>query len=310
MRAGDESESARDGGARMHMGHVALRVTDLEASADHLAGTLGLRRTFEAPGVLALSSNEKHHEVEFLHADAPALDHVGLEVEDVNELERLRDALIASGARILSESAQEPGLHQAIRALGPSDLVFEIYTGMEREPLSVERYMPRLARRFGHLNLASEDYLETRHFLIAVLGFRVTDVLGETVTWLRCDRDHHGIALRHAAANSLHHYAFEVEGWEAIQRYADQLARLGKRLIWGPGRHGPGRNLYTYTPDPDNAIVEAYADLLVIADERSYVPIDWSERGADALNLWGPPSPSDYRDYGVPVRPPPDGRSG
>ena len=32
----------------------------------------------------------------------------------------------------------------------------------------------------------------------------------------------------------------------------------------GPGRHGPGRNLYTYLPDPTNIIVEAYADLLEV----------------------------------------------
>jgi catechol 2,3-dioxygenase-like lactoylglutathione lyase family enzyme len=175
---------------------------------------------------------------------------------------------------------------------------------MEREPLSIAHYNPPLARRFGHVNIASDDYEETRRFLTAVLGFRIADVLGEGVTWLRCDRDHHGIALRKAAESSLHHYAFEVESGEAIQRYADQLARLGKKLVWGPGRHGPGRNLFTYTADPDNAIVEAYADLLVISDEANYRPIDWDAHGPGSLNLWGPPPPSDYRDYGLAILPP------
>jgi catechol-2,3-dioxygenase len=289
---------------RMHMGHLALRVTNAERSADHLTDTLGLRRTVDSPEIIALSCNEKHHEVQLLEAAQPGLDHLGLEVEDVGDVDRLRDALVADGARILSESPQEPGLAHAIRALGPSDLVFEIYAGMEREPLSIEHYNRPLARRFGHINIASDDYAETRQFLTRVLGFRITDVLGELVTWLRCDGDHHGIALRGASTTSLHHYAFEVEGWEAIQRYADQLARLGKRLVWGPGRHGPGRNLYTYTADPDNAIVEAYADLLTISDESNYTPIDWSARGDSALNLWGPGPPSDYRDYGIPVLPP------
>jgi catechol 2,3-dioxygenase-like lactoylglutathione lyase family enzyme len=285
----------------MHIGHLALRVTDAQRSADHLTDTLGLRRTADAPGLIALSCNEKHHEIQLLEATQPGLDHIGLEVEDVADLDRVRDALVADGARILSESPQEPGLAHAIRVLGPSSLVFEIYAGMEREPLSIEHYNRPMARRFGHVNSASDDYAETRRFLIQVLGFRIADTLGDQITWLRCDRDHHGIALREAAATSLHHYAFEVENWGAIERYADQLARLGKRLVWGPGRHGPGRNLYTYTADPDNAIVEAYADLLVISDESNYVPIDWTARGADALNLWGPLPPSDYRDYGIPV---------
>jgi catechol 2,3-dioxygenase len=286
---------------RMHMGHVALRVSNAERSADHLSSALGLRRTDESPGSIALSCNEKHHEVEFLQSELPGLDHLGLEVEDERDLDRIRDALIAAGAHILSESPEEEGLGQAIRALGPMDVVFEIYTAMAREPLSVEHYMPPLARRFGHVTFATDQRAEMERFLIDVFDFRITDVLGDRVSWLRCDTDHHGIALVDAQANSLHHYAFELENWAAIQRYADHLAFLGKELVWGPGRHGPGRNLYTYMPDPDNAIIEAYADLLVVPDESNYRPIDWSIRGEKALNLWGPPPPSDWRDYGVPT---------
>lgn len=138
-------------------------------------------------------------------------------------------------------------------------------------------------------------------FLIDVLTFRITDTLGQRVSWLRCDTDHHGIALVDAKKTELHHYAFELENWSAIERYCDHLAFLGERLVWGPGRHGPGRNLFTYLPDPDETIVEAYADLLVVPDDASYRPIDWSVRGESALNLWGPMPPPDWRDYGVPI---------
>jgi catechol-2,3-dioxygenase len=286
---------------RMHMGHVAMRVAEPGRSADHLTETLGLRRTYDAGGEIGLSCNERHHEVQLIAAAAPGLDHVGIEVEDERHLDRLRDALIADGAQILGETPQEPGLAHAIRVQGPEDLVLELYAGMERERFGVEHYMPPLARRFGHVNVATRDLGESQRFLCDVLGFRVSDTLGAGVRWVRCDRDHHGIALRQADENTMHHYAFELEDWGAIERYADQLARLGKRLIWGPGRHGPGRNLYTYAPDPANAIVEGYADLLAIDDEANYVPIEWDERGAQALNLWGPPPPPDYRDYGIPL---------
>jgi catechol 2,3-dioxygenase-like lactoylglutathione lyase family enzyme len=285
----------------MHMGHVAMRVRDPPRSAAHLTDTLGLRRAFELDGELGLSCNERHHEVQLIASQEVGLDHVGIELEDERDLDRLRDALIADGARILSETPQEPGLAHAIRVQGPEDLVLELYTSMQREPLSVEHYMPPLARRFGHVNISTRDRAESQRFLCEVLGFRVSDMLGEDIRWLRCDRDHHGIALRQAAENTMHHYAFELQGWDAIERYCDRLALLGRSLIWGPGRHGPGRNLYTYAPDPENAIVEGYADLLVIADEANYVPIDWNSSGAGVLNLWGPPPPADYRDYGIRV---------
>ena len=91
-------------------------------------------------------------------------------------------------------------------------------------------------------------------------------------------------------------YAFEVENWSALERYCDHLAHLGRTLVWGVGRHGPGRNLYAYAPDPENVIVEAFADLLHVQNEATYVPIDWSDLGDRALNLWGPPPPPDWPD--------------
>ena len=206
--------------------------------------------------------------------------------------------------QILSESTREEGIDQAIRFVGPLDLQFELYTAMEREPLSVEHYMPPLSRRFGHITLRTDRRAELEPFLVDVLGFRMTDTLGDRVSWLRCDVDHHGIAIIDAAETVLHHYAFELENWGAIERYCDHLAFLGKRLVWGPGRHGPGRNLFTYIPDPDNTIVEGYADLLQVYDEANYAPIDWKERGETALNLWGPAPPSEWADYGIPIVPP------
>jgi catechol 2,3-dioxygenase-like lactoylglutathione lyase family enzyme len=68
---------------RMHIGHVALRASDVERSATFLTDALGLRRTREADGAIWLSCNEKDHEVEYLPGgDRPGVDHLGLEVED------------------------------------------------------------------------------------------------------------------------------------------------------------------------------------------------------------------------------------
>jgi catechol-2,3-dioxygenase len=286
---------------RMHIGHLALRATDVERSAGFLTEILGLRRTLERDGTVMLSCNDKHHEIELLPAAAPAIDHLGIEIELEEDLERIHDRLVAAGAEILSDTPQEPGLRSALRVVTPIGLVLELYTGMEREPLSIEHYMPPLARRFGHVTLVAVDRSDMERFLIDLLGFRVTDMLGDRAVWLRCDADHHGIALINAGKDELHHYAFELESWGAMERYADRLAFQGRALVWGPGRHGPGRNLFTYLPDPDNTIVEAYADLLTVPDDANYRPIDWSEQGDAALNLWGPLPPPDWRSYGVPI---------
>jgi catechol 2,3-dioxygenase len=284
----------------MHIGHVALRTPEPERSARFLQRILGLRETHATKDEIFLSCNERHHEVEFLRGETTGIDHLGLEVDDESELNSLRDRLIAEGATIITETASEPGVASALRFVGPMGLVFEVYAGMERETLTVDHYMTLLGRRFGHVTFSTDDLAETIRFLCEVLGFRVSDTL-DTLAWLRCDSDHHGIGLNETGSNSLHHYAFELQSLGAIGHYADHLALLGEPLVWGVGRHGPGRNLFTYVPDPCNVIVEAYSDLLRIEDEGSYAPIDWSDRGRAGLNLWGQLSPEGWRDYGCPI---------
>lgn len=277
-----------------------MRAPDPHHAAAYLRELLGLRTTWEDDATVFLSCNEKHHEIEYHAGDEAGVDHLGLEVESVVDFERIREAVVAYGQEIVDEAVDEAGLGQAFRTTTPAGVVLEIYTAMEREPLSVRHYMPPLARRLGHVSFGCPDPAEMERFLIETLGFRVTDRLYDR-RWLRCDIEHHGIALFEADNAFLHHYAFQMENWGAIERYCDHLAFLERPLVWGPGRHGPGRNIYTYLPDPQNAIVEAFTDLLEVVDEAAYEPMDWTQAGYAALNLWGPGPPANWREYGIPL---------
>lgn len=285
----------------MHIGHVAMQVTDLERSADHARRTLGLYETERTETSVYLTANEKRHELQLIASERAGLDHIGLELEHEHELDAVRDRLVAAGARILSEQPQEPGLAAAIRAVGPAGVTFELYVGMERAPLSLDNVLRPLAQKLGHVTLFSDEKPELEHFVLDVLGFRVSDRWGDFATWMRCDPDHHGIAIgRTAGASRLHHYAFELESWAAMGAYADHVARDGQQFLWGPGRHGPGFNLFTYLPDPEGAIVEVYADLLRIDNDAAYRAIDWATEPR-AMNLWGPLMPDGWDDLGVPL---------
>tara|TARA_S200000501_G_C20423051_1_gene568842 strand:- start:399 stop:593 length:195 start_codon:yes stop_codon:yes gene_type:complete len=54
-------------------------------------------------------------------------------------------------------------------------------------------------------------------------------------------------------------------------------------LMWGPGRHGPGNNLFVFVEDPDGNWIEISAELEVIHDRPSK---DWPQEER-TLNLWG-----------------------
>jgi catechol 2,3-dioxygenase-like lactoylglutathione lyase family enzyme len=201
---------------------------------------------------------------------------------------------------LVDELADEPGLGASVRFSGPAGIVYEVYDGMERDPLSIHTYLRPGIRKFGHLTFLCERHDEVVTFWREGLGFRVSDEAGG-MTWMRCDADHHGLAIGpRPAGNVLHHYAWQVRDLGALGQYCDDIARLGLTLDWGPVRHGPGFNFAAYLRDPDEAIIEVYADLLQILDERAYERIDWSNEPR-ALNLWGPAPSEALLTAGVPI---------
>jgi len=284
----------------MHIGHVALRVTDLERSVAHAKNVLGLHERARSDGEVLLSSNEKHHELQLIAADEAAVDHVGLEVESADELAHVITTAVAAGAELLDHAREEAGIGDAVRFAGPAGIVYEVYDGMARDPLSTSTYLRPGIRKLGHLSFAVENPVEVVAFWRDGLGFRISDQAGP-LTWMRCDTDHHGLAVSpRPHGNVLHHHAWQIQDWGALGQYCDDIARDGMTLSWGPVRHGPGFNLATYLPGPDGVITEVYADLLQIDDERAYEPIDWSDEPR-ALNLWGPLPGEDLLMAGIPL---------
>jgi catechol 2,3-dioxygenase len=283
----------------MHIGHVGLRVTNLERAVDRYQQALGLREVSREPGEVRLTASNKHHALQLLEAPVAGLDHVGLEVEGEEALERVCARAAAAGVEVLEPNAREDGLGSTIRLVGPASIVYEIYDGMERDPLAPETHQRAGIRRLGHLTFLAREHEDILRFWLDVLGFRISDQF-EGMTWTRCDVDHHGLAVGPRPEGAvLHHTAWEVQDLGALGQYCDDLVQHDLALSWGPVRHGPGFNIATYLPDADGALIEVYTDLLRIHDERSYVPVDWS-RTPRALNLWGPaPEPAVF-EAGVP----------
>jgi hypothetical protein len=202
---------------------------------------------------------------------------------------------------VISDDQPERGLASAFRVRGPLGIVFEIYAGMTALEPTVQRQIGSHARSLGHVTFQLREKDELIAFLIDVLGFRVSDELG-AFQWLRCDTLHHGVAAGSGfASDRLHHYAFELEGWAGMLRYLDNLAVTQDSLLTGPGRHGPGFNLFTYTLDPAGVVLEAYADMLRIESEDAYEPVDWSQV-PNALSLWGGAMPDPtFFELGAPI---------
>jgi len=105
-------------------------------------------------------------------------------------------------------------------------------------------------RKFAHPMLACEDTAATVALLIDTLGFRLSDDVGEgTLVFMRCNVDHHGLGIM-PGPDQMHHHAWEVQSIADLSHLGDRVYEYGKRLLWGPVRHGVGNNIAAYFADP------------------------------------------------------------
>lgn len=109
-----------------------------------------------------------------------------------------------------------------------------------------------------------------------VLGFRVSDRTRGMV-FVRCNDSHHSTAFARAGFTSLSHIAFEMEDLDAVMRRIGWMRDHGYEPAWGPGRHGPGDNVYAYYIAPFGAVIEySTAVEKVPEDYRTGEPDDWT----------------------------------
>lgn len=283
------------------MGHVALRVPDLPASVSWATTVMGMRETERADGTVYLTHADCHHSLQYIEADSAALDHVAMEAHDGAALDALVTELQARGVTILSDQPAELGIARAVRFPTPDGHVLEVFTGMASDGI-VHTGAGVQPRKFGHPMLTCEDTTATVAFFLDVLGLRLSDDVGDgTLVFMRCNVDHHGMGVGRGPRAGLNHYAWGVENLATLGALGDVLARNNGRFIWGPGRHGAGENLFTYHFDPAGAIVEYYADLYQVWDERTYEPGRWSLEEGRFENLWGPGAPREMMETAIPL---------
>jgi catechol-2,3-dioxygenase len=266
----------------LRVGHVGLRVPDLDASVAYAERVLGLRVTQRDADVAYLTCNDRHHELSLQAGDASALDHVAFEVD--------RETFAAIEARVDVIERGSAGVEDAFRFLAPGGFVLEVFHGMARDqPRHYDSVAPRPVK-FEHVTVKSTRKDELEALLIAVLGLRLSDRAEDAVSWLRASDEHHGVSVIGADVDALHHYAWQVDSFATFARVGDHLLQHGGTFLWGPGHHGIGDNYFCYFRDGDGAVVEYSAGIQRIEDEVAYVARVWPDEPL-TVNRWGNPEP-------------------
>jgi catechol 2,3-dioxygenase-like lactoylglutathione lyase family enzyme len=134
-------------------------------------------------------------------------------------------------------------------------------------------------------------------FYSETLGLALSERIGDGMFFLRAGTEHHNLGIRGGAEHvDAHHVAFEIPGWESYRAICDHLAERGHVVEYGPGRHGPGNNLFIYFREPVSGLrLEFFSDMAHIQDDDEYVPPVWRpEDRPRTVNKWGPAPPESF----------------
>ena len=139
-----------------------------------------------------------------------------------------------------------------------------------------------------HLTFASEDVVSFQNFYENKLGFQVTDRVvknnGELTTcFTTSNHEHHTIACFKSSKKGIDHHSYEAGDWNHIKGWCDHFASNSIKLVWGPGRHGPGNNLFVFIEDIDGNWIEISAELETVHGR----PVKNWPQEERTLNLWG-----------------------
>lgn len=276
------------------MGHVGIQTTKLEESVFDATQLLGLRETERTSDAVYLAAANVHHELVYIESDVDGVDSFGFVARDGDALREIRRRVEQENLPIISEKPRGAGIEDGFSFVGPEGFVFEVYVGMQENQAAQLSFGPD---RYGHFNFHPRDVTGMMKFLQRVLDFRLSDVIGDDFAYfMRCNPDHHGIALV-KGQGTLHHHAWQAQSIVDLGKLGDRLNRLGRELIWGPVRHGAGHNIAAYFVETSGAVVELYTDLEQIYDD-SRPPVIWGE-DENWWNMWSSYRPTDFRNFGL-----------
>lgn len=277
-----------------HLRRLALRVPDLATATAFYRDVwkllpLGQQGAYHAFRTLA------HDHADFMLREGPAgIDHVCFSVSTQAALDGLTAHLREGGVAIADLAPDDlfPGETRGV-AFQDSDgrNLRLVLATPSAAPLREDRD-PLAPLAIGHLVLWSPDQPRAEAFF-AQLGFQVTDRTHLDMSFLRCNRDHHTVALVKSGSGKagIQHIAFDVATIDNVMRNFARLRDLGLECVWGVGRHGPGNNVFSYYQDPAGNFIEYYGDMDPQPDAFPQQEI-----------FWGPEHKGDI--WGVAGRPP------
>lgn len=296
------------------LAHVGLWATDVSAQARFYRQALGfdLRNTsdsspdqdieLESANVF-LSLGDEHHSLGLFSDSRPnigngrnpfphtRLHHLAFEVDTDAELAALAARLKLADIELRLEERDgdpetgdtlwfnDPDGNRIEISVTPDDSLAPPTTTSGRQVRLRPHSLQHIALQTPHLEMMVEFYSEA-------LGFDISDWLLRECVWLRCNNDHHTLMLMQGRMD-VDHVGYSIFDGPELLKWADHLCRHQVAVLWGPGRHGAGNDLFLRMADAEGIHIELSAELQQYYDRDVTTPPRLWHTRSMALNLWG-----------------------
>jgi catechol 2,3-dioxygenase-like lactoylglutathione lyase family enzyme len=269
------------------LGHATFSTQNMNREVEYWQHIMGFVVTEQTKDRVILSTKYGHEAIALVKGEPGWLQRLSFQVAPGSDLDELARNLQGHGVKCDMASDITPGIRKALTFTDPKGTLTEIYA--EYALQDDDKRDPVIAPlKFGHIAYRVNDPKKITDFYIDVLGFRMSDWIGDHFSFLRCGPDHHTVNFARYKEERLHHIAFEMKDSPTINRACDYLAKNKIQLVWGPIRHIVGHNLAAYHRNHDDIRVEMFCELDLMLDETLgyFEPRPWHEDRPQRPKVW------------------------
>jgi catechol 2,3-dioxygenase-like lactoylglutathione lyase family enzyme len=279
--------------------HAGFETPDPERLVGYYTDVIGLSVVGHDKDATYLASLQDHAVV-VRRGSSPRCVRLAFQIAPDGDLAEFEKGIKSHNIKTARKTDPEPGIPEIVTFEDPKGTTLEVFRERELPKAAAQHNGGIAPFKLGHVAFNCIDVKKITNFYCDVLGFRVSDWFGDIFSFLRCGPDHHTINLLDAKQVRMNHLAFELRDWSHLQTACDFLSVNGYTLIWGPGRHGPGHNLFSYHKNPDGHVVELFAELDHMNDESLgyFEPRPWHRDRPQRPKVW-PLDPKSANLWGI-----------
>ena len=254
---------------------VDFGVTDIETAARFFSDVWHLTPVpGPADDVLMRGTGAFHHILRLHRAPHLGLTRIVLDAADRATVDGLHGQIVKAGGTTDAAPRNLASGGYGFGCRDPEGRGIAVVCGIGDHADAADR--PDRPRKISHVNLNCADNEATFAFMRDAFGFRLSDQTKQ-FRFLRCNADHHSIVIGFNKDATLNHVAFEMPDDDSTMRGIGRMRDHGYPVEWGPGRHGPGNNVFAYFCGPEELPLEYTSSMQQVDEEhRPRKPEDWT----------------------------------